>query len=67
MIGSDWPVCTLAGCYETILSLTADCVVQLSPSEQNDIWHSNAEKFYRLQVWPRRGGGIAGTGLSPIH
>jgi len=50
MAGSDWPVCTLAGSYETVISLTADYLAQLSPSEQDHIWHSNAEKFYRLQA-----------------
>ena len=40
MVGSDWPVCTLAEWYETVQSLTAD---YLAPSEQDDTWHSNAQ------------------------
>jgi len=50
MVGSDWPVCTLAGRYETVLGVTADYLAQLSSPEQADIWHYNAERFYRIQL-----------------
>jgi L-fuconolactonase len=50
MFGSDWPVCELAGSYETVFSTLRELTQSLSPSEQNLIFGETAQRFYRLQV-----------------
>ena len=47
-IGSDWPVCTLAGQYGIVVSIAADFITQLSDSEQKAIWEGNPERIYGL-------------------
>jgi L-fuconolactonase len=48
MIGSDWPVCTLAGSYSQVMQMAADCVQPLSKDEQEHIWSVNAIQLYGL-------------------
>ncbi|HEY8171787.1 MAG TPA: amidohydrolase family protein [Dehalococcoidia bacterium] len=48
MIGSDWPVCTLAGAYGDVLLLTMQHLAHLSPDDQAAILGENAATFYRL-------------------
>jgi L-fuconolactonase len=50
MFGSDWPVCELAGSYETVFSTLQELTQTLSTSEQNLIFGETAQRFYRLQV-----------------
>ena len=38
MIGSDWPVCTLAGAYQDVMQIAADYVERLSSDEQSKVW-----------------------------
>ncbi|HCO96938.1 MAG TPA: amidohydrolase [Phycisphaerales bacterium] len=47
-IGSDWPVCTLAGQYGSVISIAADFIAQLSDNEQKAIWERNPERIYGL-------------------
>ena len=47
-IGSDWPVCTLAGEYGSIVSIAADFIAQLSDNEQKVIWEENPKRIYGL-------------------
>ena len=47
-IGSDWPVCTLAGEYSSVVSIAADFVAQLSKNEQKAIWEENPKRIYGL-------------------
>jgi len=47
-IGSDWPVCTLAGQYGSVVSIAADFIAQLSDTEQKAIWEGNPERIYGL-------------------
>lgn len=47
-IGSDWPVCTLAGQYGNIVSIATDFIAQLSDNEQKAIWEANPERIYGL-------------------
>lgn len=49
MIGSDWPVCTLAGEYAEVLRIVQDYVWQFSAEEQAAILGVNAARFYHLQ------------------
>jgi L-fuconolactonase len=48
MIGSDWPVCTVAGEYEDVIAIAADYVGQLSTDEQAAIWAANAKSTYQV-------------------
>ncbi|MCP4262170.1 MAG: amidohydrolase family protein [Planctomycetes bacterium] len=47
-IGSDWPVCTLAGEYGSVISIAADFIAQLSDNEQKAIWEENPKRIYGL-------------------
>ncbi len=38
MIGSDWPVCALAGAYANVMQV----------DEQAHVWSHNARQFYNL-------------------
>lgn len=48
MVGSDWPVCTLAASYGQWFDLVADAVSALSKDEQNAVLSGTASRFYRL-------------------
>lgn len=49
MIGSDWPVCTLAGDYARVMGLALDEIGRrYSPIEQASICGGNAMRIYRL-------------------
>jgi len=49
MIGSDWPVCTVAGAYRDVIGLAADYVARLSEGEQAALWGETAARFYGLE------------------
>ena len=49
MVGSDWPVCTLAGSYADVIALVSDYIQQLSVAEQADVWGQTATRFYELE------------------
>jgi L-fuconolactonase len=48
MVGSDWPVCTLAGEYEEVMHIATDYVEELSADEQAAIWAENGKRIYQL-------------------
>jgi L-fuconolactonase len=48
MLGSDWPVCTVAGSYTDIVSIIVDYIQQFSADEQAGVLGRNAMKFYGL-------------------
>lgn len=48
LIGSDWPVCRLAGEYEPIMAVVQDFIGGLSPAEQAKILGNNAVQIYNL-------------------
>lgn len=48
MIGSDWPVCTLAGSYQKVMNLIIEKTKEYSTTEQEAILGGNAIKFYQL-------------------
>jgi L-fuconolactonase len=50
MIGSDWPVCTLAGAYAPVMQLVLNTIRQFSPEEQAGILGENAVQFYSLSA-----------------
>jgi L-fuconolactonase len=49
MIGSDWPVCTLAGTYRRVMGIVEECVGErCSAEEEEAVLGGNAAKFWRL-------------------
>lgn len=48
MIGSDWPVCTLAADYESVIRLELDYIARLSSDEQTAILETNPVEFYSI-------------------
>jgi len=50
MIGSDWPVCTLAGKYETIMWVVVNYFKQYPESVQEKIFGGNCMHFYGISV-----------------
>ena len=50
MIGSDWPVCTLAADYRSALGLVLDYVAALSADARAGILGGNCARFYRTPV-----------------
>jgi L-fuconolactonase len=50
MVGSDWPVCTLASSYSQTMDLVRDCITNYTPDEQSDILRNNAIRAYGLDL-----------------
>jgi L-fuconolactonase len=48
MIGSDWPVCTLSGDYESTMGVVIDYTRQFSPQVREAILGGNCARFYGL-------------------
>jgi L-fuconolactonase len=48
MIGSDWPVCTVAASYSEVVGIVQNYIKKLSPAEQNQILGENACKIYNI-------------------
>lgn len=48
MWGSDWPVITVNGDYDTWISLTKSLLQNHSFENKGEIWADNAQNFYRL-------------------
>jgi len=49
MVGSDWPVCTLASDYARAMSLVTDYVSHLSRDEREGVLGGNAQRFWNLK------------------
>ncbi|WP_099361631.1 amidohydrolase family protein [Fredinandcohnia onubensis] len=50
LFGTDWPVCLAAGNYEDVFKIVNKCLPEsLSTSEKQQIFYSNAIKFYKLR------------------
>lgn len=50
MIGSDWPVCTLAADYASVIRMESGYIGKLSADEQRAILEDNPVGFYSLQI-----------------
>ncbi|MFP6598264.1 MAG: amidohydrolase family protein, partial [Candidatus Hydrogenedentota bacterium] len=48
MIGSDWPVCRVAGEYERVMQCTIDYLKKLSKKEQVLVLGDNCRRIYEL-------------------
>jgi L-fuconolactonase len=53
MIGSDWPVCTLAGSYSQVMGLVKEYVSGHSEQEREAVLGGNAKRFWRLKAYAR--------------
>ena len=53
MIGSDWPVCTLAGEYEPVMKIVIDYVQKFPAETQAAILGDNCARFYRIGAHKR--------------
>jgi L-fuconolactonase len=49
MIGSDWPVCTVAASYDRAMNLVKDHLSNHAPAEREAVLGGNAAKFWRLK------------------
>jgi L-fuconolactonase len=49
MIGSDWPVCTVAASYDRAMNLVKDYLSNHAPAEREAVLGGNAAKFWRLK------------------
>jgi L-fuconolactonase len=49
MIGSDWPVCTVAASYERVMSLVTDYLSGYTSEEREAVLGGNATEFWRLK------------------
>lgn len=50
MIGSDWPVCTLAGDYEAVMNIVLDFIAGLSADDQLAITGGTCGRFYGIET-----------------
>ncbi len=50
MIGSDWPVCLLAGNYEEVMAIVEDYMEHFSAEDKAKVFGQNAIDFYKLSV-----------------
>ena len=52
MIGSNWPVCTVAGSFEAVLDAYLDGIRALSPADRAEILAGTSVRCYRLAMKP---------------
>ena len=50
MIGSDWPVCTLAGEYTSVMGVVLEYIKQFPEQEQARVLGENACRFYNIAI-----------------
>jgi L-fuconolactonase len=50
MVGSDWPVCTLASNYARTMDLVRECIADLPETDQSNILRDNAINVYDLKL-----------------
>ena len=50
MIGSDWPVCTVAAPYSRVMDLVKDYLRKFAAEERDAVLGGNAVKFWRLKA-----------------
>jgi len=50
MVGSDWPVCRLAGEYDDVIEIVTKFIEPLEKSEREKILYQNAIDCYKLKI-----------------
>jgi L-fuconolactonase len=53
MIGSDWPVCTVAADYQRTMAVVTDYLARRPASERDAVLGGNAMKFWKLDSYTR--------------
>ena len=48
MIGSDWPVCNVAGSYRQVMALVAEFIERYAPEAREKVLGGNAQRFWHL-------------------
>ncbi len=66
MIGSDWPVCTLAAGYRTTLQIVEDHCAALTSPERTSVFGQTCLEFYTLQP-PEPAAPGSQRNLTPSH
>jgi L-fuconolactonase len=54
MLGSDWPVCTVAASYEAVVGLVLDAIDEYSDAEKQQILEGTAQSIYLAKVEHQR-------------
>jgi L-fuconolactonase len=49
MIGSDWPVCTVAASYSRAIGVVKEYVAQRTAEVRDAVLGGNAQRFWRLR------------------
>jgi L-fuconolactonase len=57
MIGSDWPVCSVAAGYVRAMTVVSDCVADRPVHERDAVLGGNAQRFWNLTVTTAAGMG----------
>jgi L-fuconolactonase len=50
MVGSDWPVCTVAGEYAQVIGVVADYLAARPAAERDAVLGGNAQRFWNLRL-----------------
>ena len=50
MVGSDWPVCTVAASYNQVLSIVENYIKKYPIEEQQKVMGDNAARFYHIPL-----------------
>jgi len=50
LVGSDWPVCTVAADYRRTISFIEDYMVDRTAAERDAVMGGNAERLWRLHA-----------------
>jgi L-fuconolactonase len=50
MIGSDWPVCTVAASYKQTMSVVLDYLYKYPVNVQDAVLGGNAQRFWKLKL-----------------
>jgi L-fuconolactonase len=50
MIGSDWPVCTVAADYARAMAVVSDYVADRPAHERDSVLGGNAQRFWNLNI-----------------
>ncbi len=50
MIGSDWPVCTVAGSYSQTMNVVVDYFAKYPSDVQDAVLGGNAQRFWKLKL-----------------
>lgn len=50
LTGSDWPVCTLAGSYQSVMNIVTDYIIKSDQKDSSGILGGNAARVYNIMI-----------------